>query len=38
LAGVAIALTEIGNGQLDRLGGNRGHRESAEIPKGSGAP
>jgi len=38
LAGGAIALTEIGNGQLDRLGGGSGHRESAEIPKGSGAP
>jgi len=32
LAGGAIALAEIGNGQLDRLGGNRCHRESAEIP------
>ena len=32
LAGGAIALAEIGNSQLDRLGWNTGHRESAEIP------
>ena len=36
LAGGAVALAVIGNGQLDRLGGSRSQSESDEIPKGSG--